>query len=119
MSTERADNELIEAAVVPKRKTGHGYAFQEFGRRHGDFAIVACAAVVTDKTTRLAVGGVADRPTLRQFDNLDGSALDDALDAFAWELDARDDLHATARYRRELVRRMGRSTIEEARRCRA
>jgi 2-furoyl-CoA dehydrogenase FAD binding subunit len=119
MSTDRADNELIEAVVVPKRKIGHGYAFQEFGRRHGDFAIVACAAVVSDKTTRLAVGGVADRPTLRQFDDLDGSALDDALDAFAWELDARDDLHATARYRRELVRRMGRATIEEAHRCRA
>ena len=33
------------------------------------------------------------------------SALDDALNAFAWELDARDDMHATARYRRELVRK--------------
>ena len=34
----------------------------------------------------------------------DGRALDDALDAFAWDLEARDDLHATARYRRDLVR---------------
>ena len=67
----------------------------------------------------LAVGGVADRPMRRDFPALEGSALDDALDAFAWELDARDDLHATARYRRELVRRMGRATVEEARRCRA
>ena len=48
-----------------------------------------------------------------------GSALDDALDAFAWELDARDDLHATATYRRNLVRQLGRATIEEARACRA
>lgn len=119
MSTERADNELIEAVLVPKKKAGHGYAFQEFGRRHGDFAIVACAAVASADKVRLAVGGVADKPALRDFPALDGSALDDALDAFAWELDARDDLHATARYRRELVRRMGRSTIEEARRCRA
>ena len=53
----------------------------------------------------------------RDLPALDGSALDDALDVFAWELDARDDLHATGRYRRELVRRMGRATIEEARRC--
>jgi 2-furoyl-CoA dehydrogenase FAD binding subunit len=119
MSTERADNELIEAVVVPKTTAGHGYAFQEFGRRHGDFAIVACAAVASADKVRLAVGGVADKPTLRDFPALDGSGLDDALDAFAWELDARDDLHATARYRRELVRRMGRATIEEARRCRA
>jgi len=32
---------------------------------------------------------------------------------------ARDDLHATADYRRMLVRELGRQTIEEARRCRA
>jgi 2-furoyl-CoA dehydrogenase FAD binding subunit len=119
MSTDRADNELIEAVVVPKKQAATGYAFQEFGRRHGDFAIVACAAVASADKIRLVVGGVADKPELRDLPTLDGSALDDALDAFAWELDARDDLHATARYRRELVRRMGRATIEEARRCRA
>jgi 2-furoyl-CoA dehydrogenase FAD binding subunit len=119
MSTARAENELIEAVSIPKRKAGHGYAFREFGRRHGDFAIVACAAVVSDSTVRLAVGGVADTPALCDFEALDSTALDDELNAFAWKLDARDDLHATARYRRELVRQMGRTTIEEARRCRA
>ncbi len=119
MSTERADNELIESVVIPRRRPGHGYAFREFGRRHGDFAIVACAAVCGPEQVRFAVGGVADRPVARNFPALEGSALDDALDAFAWELDARDDLHATARYRRDLVRQMGRATIEEARRCRA
>lgn len=119
MSTAKADDELIEAVLIPKAKSGHGYAFAEFGRRHGDFAIVACAAVAAAAGTRLAVGGVADRPVVRDFGSLDGIALDDALDAFAFDLDARDDLHATARYRRELVRRMGRALIEEARRCRA
>jgi 2-furoyl-CoA dehydrogenase FAD binding subunit len=117
MSTTRGDTELVEAVSFPGRRKGHGYAFQEFGRRHGDFAIVSCAAIADPDGVRLAVGGVADRPLRRDFPALDGSALDDALDAFAWELDARDDLHATGRYRRELVRRMGRATIEEARRC--
>ena len=117
MSTARAPDELIEAITIPVRRDKHGTAFQEFGCRHGDFAIVSCAAVVSDKTVRLAVGGVADTPMCRDFPTLCDNALDDALDAFAWELDARDDLHATARYRRELVRRMGRATIEEARRC--
>jgi 2-furoyl-CoA dehydrogenase FAD binding subunit len=119
MSTARSDNELIEAIIMPKRKAGHGHAFQEFGRRHGDFAIVACAAVASAEGVRLAVGGVSDRPMLRDFPSLNGSALDDALDEFSWDLDARDDLHATARYRRDLVRKMGRATIEEARRCSA
>jgi 2-furoyl-CoA dehydrogenase FAD binding subunit len=118
MSTAREDDELIEAVRFPERKPGTGYAFREFGRRHGDFAIVACAAMTSEQDTRLAVGGVADRPTMRDFSNLDGSALDEALDAFAWDLEARDDLHATARYRRELVRLMGRDVITEARRCR-
>ncbi len=117
MSTARAPDEMIEAVSVPAARAGTGTAFQEFGRRHGDFAIVACAALVSRDSTVLAVGGVADRPERRDFAMLDGSALDDALDAFAWQLDAREDLHATAPYRRELVRRMGRASIEEARRC--
>jgi 2-furoyl-CoA dehydrogenase FAD binding subunit len=44
---------------------------------------------------------------------------EDTLAAFADELEARDDLHATAAYRRDLVRRLGLATIEEAQRCRA
>jgi 2-furoyl-CoA dehydrogenase FAD binding subunit len=119
MSTARRDDELIEAVHFPRRRPGHGYAFAEFARRHGDFAIVACAAIAGADGIRLAVGGVADRPTARDFAALDGSALDDALEDFARDLEARSDLHATADYRRALVRRLGRSTIEEARRCRA
>jgi 2-furoyl-CoA dehydrogenase FAD binding subunit len=64
---------------------------------------------------RLAVGGVADRPVVGEIDDPNN----DALAAFAAELDARDDLHATADYRRNLVRRLGRITIDEARACRA
>ena len=115
MSTARSDDELIEAASFPCRRPGEGFAFREFARRHGDFAIVACAAVVTEKNVRLAIGGVADRPVVRDFDD----PGDDALAAFAADLDARDDLHATADYRRDLVRRLGRITIDEAQACRA
>jgi len=119
LSTARNDNELIEAIDIPCRAAGHGYAFREFARRHGDFAIVACAAIARTDGVRLAIGGAADVPTAREFPNLDNDALDDALDEFAAELEPRDDLHATADYRRALVRRLGRATIEEARRCRA
>jgi 2-furoyl-CoA dehydrogenase FAD binding subunit len=115
MSTARRDDELIEAVSFPCRRPGEGYAFREFARRHGDFAIVACAAVATEGGVRLAVGGVADRPVVRDFDDASG----EALAAFAHELDARDDLHATADYRRNLVRRLGRITIDEAQACRA
>jgi 2-furoyl-CoA dehydrogenase FAD binding subunit len=119
MSTARADDELIEAAIVPRRRPGHGYAFREFARRHGDFAIVACAAIASERDARLAIGGVADRPIAFDHLPLYGTALDKALDRIARELDARDDLHASADYRRELVRRLGRAAVVEARQCRA
>jgi 2-furoyl-CoA dehydrogenase FAD binding subunit len=111
MATTRADDELIEAVSLPV--VGKRCAFREVARRHGDFAIVACAAVATADGVRLAVGGVADMPATRDLPRLEGSALDDALNAFAWELDARDDVHATARYRRDLVRMIGRDLVRE------
>jgi 2-furoyl-CoA dehydrogenase FAD binding subunit len=119
MSTAREDDELIEAVHFPCARSGEGHAFREFARRHGDFAIVACAAVATAQGTRLAVGGVADRPTGRDFGTLEGAALDEALGAFATDLEAREDLHASAEQRRDLVCKLGRITIEEARACRA
>jgi 2-furoyl-CoA dehydrogenase FAD binding subunit len=119
MSTARSDDELIEAVHFPCLGPGDGTGFIEFARRHGDFAIVACAAVANRDGTRLAVAGVADRPTLRDFGLLDGEELDAALAAFASDLSARDDIHASADYRRTLVCRLGRQTIEKARQCRA
>jgi 2-furoyl-CoA dehydrogenase FAD binding subunit len=111
MATTRADEELIEAVSFPAGRDR--CAFREVARRHGDFAIVACAAVKTGDGVRLAIGGVADMPMVRDFPRLDGSALDDALNGFAYELDARDDVHATARYRRDLVRMIGRDLVRE------
>jgi len=118
MMTEKADDEFIDSITIPTRRPATGYAFAEIGRRHGDFAIVACAAVVDATCMRLAIGGVADRPTARDFPILQGSALDDALNDFAWSLGGGDDPHATARYRRHLVRQLGRQTLEEASTCR-
>jgi 2-furoyl-CoA dehydrogenase FAD binding subunit len=110
MLTARADDELIEAVSLPILG-GARFAFREVARRHGDFAIVACVAMTTPAGIRFAVGGVADVPTARDWPRLQGSALDDALNGFAYELDARDDVHATARYRRDLVRMIGRDLI--------
>ena len=111
MATNRADDEMIEAVSFPADRTR--CAFREVARRHGDFAIVACAAVATEKGVRLAVGGVADMPMVCEFPRLEASALDDALNLFAYELKARDDVHATARYRRDLVRRIGADLVRE------
>ncbi len=119
LTTARRADEILVAARYPVARPGEGYAFVEMARRRGDFAIVALAAVASSDRLRLGVGGVADRPAVKDWPMLEGGDLDEALNAFAWELGGYDDLHATARYRRELVRRLGRRAIEEAKSCRS
>jgi 2-furoyl-CoA dehydrogenase FAD binding subunit len=116
--TARAADELIVAARFPLRRNGVGHGFAEVARRHGDFAIVAVAAAVSATGIRVGVGGVADHPAVREWEVLGGDALDDALNHFAWDLGGYDDIHATAKYRRQLVRRLGRRVVEEASACR-
>ena len=82
--------------------------------RHGDFAICAVAAVADARRLRIAVGGVAARPVARDLPLLDGAALDDALNDFAWSLDVRDEPQASAALRRQLVRRLGRRAADRA-----
>lgn len=118
LHTARRPDEMVVAVKFPRRQNGTGYAFHEMAERRGDLAICAVAAQVTEQTTRLGVGGVADKPTVRDWDNLSDAQLDEALNEFAWDLEASDDNHGTAVYRRQLVRRLGRRAITEARACR-
>jgi 2-furoyl-CoA dehydrogenase FAD binding subunit len=121
LATARAPDELITAVRFPVRPAHRRAAFREMARRHGDFAIVAVAAVVeADGAVGLGVGGVADRPAVRRIEpGCDGAALADALDALAWELEGCDDLHASARLRRDVLRRLAPGVIAEARACAA
>ncbi len=118
LSTARRPDEMIVAVRFPTRAPATGYAFAEVTQRQGDFAICAVAAVAGADSIRLGVGGVAERPTVRDWAGLADNELDDALNDFAWDLGGTDDAHATAGYRRELVRRLGRRVIEEARHAR-
>ncbi|MSQ20285.1 MAG: carbon monoxide dehydrogenase [Betaproteobacteria bacterium] len=117
LTTARAPDELITSVRFPRAKKGEGYVFREVARRHGDFAIVSLAGMAVAGQVVLGVGGVAGSPTVRAFGTLKDAALDDALNAFAWEMGGHDDVHATARYRRDLVRMLGKQVIEEARAC--
>lgn len=119
MATDLADDEMIEAVHFPKARRGTGFSFREVGRRHGDFAIVACAAVADETGLKLGIAGVDDRPRVFTLPGLDDRQFDDAINDIAWSLNARDDIHASARYRRELVRSLGRETLKEASQCRA
>ncbi len=110
MATAVGGDEMIIAARFPLAPAGTVSTFQEVAQRHGDFAIVAIAAVGDKSGVRLGVGGVADVPGVI---DLTWPVTDAALNDFAWALGGADDQHATARYRRELVRRIGKRLTGE------
>lgn len=108
-------DEIVTAVSLPLWPKGHGYSFQEFARRHGDFALAGSAVLMTidgdGRITRCAVAlaGVAQAPIrlkhVEQF--LIGqrgraevfAEAGDGLDG----IDLLDDIHAPASYRRRLA----------------
>jgi 2-furoyl-CoA dehydrogenase FAD binding subunit len=116
LTTARAPDELIAAVQFPVM-AGQGVAFEEMARRHGDFAIIALAAVVeAEGAVRLGVGGMAGRPTVRTI-AADSAAA--AIAEWAQELEGFEDLHASAAMRRDLLRNLGPRVVAEAMRCAA
>ena len=117
LTTACEPDEMIVAVRFPLPVPGEGCAFTEFGIRHGDFAIVAVAVLADAERVRVALGGCSDRPHVMEFPLLEGDALSKRLNALAWSLPFDDDHHASARYRRDLVRILGRQAVEAAIRC--
>jgi len=119
LTTARAPDELIVAVRFPVM-AGRGVAFREVARRHGDFAIIAIAAIVEDKkTARLGVGGVAGTPVVRRVAMNGAGSMKDAIEQLASELEDYEDLHASAELRRDLLRNLAPIAIEEAVKCAA
>jgi 2-furoyl-CoA dehydrogenase FAD binding subunit len=113
LTTARAADELIAAVRFPVQ-AGRGVGFREVARRHGDFAIVALAAVAKNTTVRLAVGGMAGRPLVRTLSGNGSDALCEAVQHWAAELEGYDDLNATAAMRRDLFRNLAPHVIADA-----
>jgi 2-furoyl-CoA dehydrogenase FAD binding subunit len=112
LTTAREADELIVAVRFPVH--GKGAAFREVARRHGDFAMVAVAALVDGKGhVRLGAGGVAAKPVVR---TIDGHG---DIDKLADELEDFEDLHASAELRRDILRNLAPLVIAEAQKCAA
>jgi len=115
LTTTLAPEELVVEVRLPAMAAGSGYAFEEFARRHGDFAIVGIAAMLVRDGARctgarLAAAGAGPVPVrlraaeeILERDGL-GDAAIEAAAARAAELVAPDsDIHASAEYRRHLT----------------
>lgn len=113
MTTALEAGEMVVGCGFPTAVAGTASAFREISQRHGDFAMVALAAVAGPEGVRLGVGGVAHTPTVIDLPWLQDTDLAEALNEFAWDLGAVDGPHASARYRREMVRRIGQQVFHE------
>lgn len=103
-----------------------GVGFHEISARRSDFAFVSAAAqIAIDEEGRcidaaLGIGGVGDRPVKLDVSSLIGTRLEsaslaDAIAAAAVGLEATDDLHATADYRRRVAVTLCTRALEDAR----
>ena len=123
MTTTRAPDEIIVEARFPVLPAGAGWSFEEFTRRHGDYAIAAVAAIVDRRGGKvsLAACGVASRPVrLTESENilaggeLSAEKLKSAAAAAQEAVTAPDDMHATTVYRRHLLATLVRRAVEKA-----
>jgi 2-furoyl-CoA dehydrogenase FAD binding subunit len=119
LSTARNVDELIVAVRFPVIE-GKGVAFDEVARRHGDFAMVAVAAVADQRgAVQLGVGGMAGKPMVRPVAFTSAPMLSEQINAWAQDLEGYEDLHASAAMRRDIFRNLAPRVIEEAVRCAA
>jgi carbon-monoxide dehydrogenase medium subunit len=118
-------DELLTGATFPCWPTGHGYAFVEFARRHGDFAIVSAAALLEEnngKVTRASVtlGGMGPAPV--RATEVERALIGEAIEEKRLreicetlrKLDAIEDIHAPASYRQQLATVLSRRALLKA-----
>lgn len=116
LTTSLGPDEMLTEVRLPIQPKGSGWAFEEFSRRHGDFAIVGIAAFLVVeggrvKKARLATAGAGPisirlkaAEQILEAGRLDEKTFQEA-GAKASELVSPDaDIHASADYRRHLTK---------------
>lgn len=126
MTTAVGWDELLFAVHVELWPRSHGYSFQEYARRHGDFAVVGAAVLLNacpnGKVDRasIALCGVGEGPLRREDAEaaLLGKPFDQELvervATIAANLQPVEDIHGTSAYRRHLARVLTERALHEA-----
>ena len=115
LTTALAPTELLTEVWFPSARPGSGAAWIEFARRHGDYALVGVAAVVSLQETLvraasltvIGVDGVpvrvADAERLLIGEPLSAESMAAVAESVRQALEPNSDIHATAAYRRHLA----------------
>ena len=125
MTPAIAADELVTGVSFPLWPKSHGYAFVEFARRHGDFAIVSAAVLLEEAGGKIArvsltLGGMGPAPVrMKEVERaLVGEKASDAVFREACEacrkVEAMQDVHAPASYRQHLAAVLSRRALEKA-----
>jgi carbon-monoxide dehydrogenase medium subunit len=119
-------DEIVLAVRLRPWPSGHGHAFEEYARRHGDFAIASSAAMIQFDAQGLVIrvsltlGGIAAMPVrlARAEELLLGTramAADlEAAIACCGQIEATTDSYVPGWYRQHLARVLSRRTLERA-----
>jgi len=127
-TTALEPDELLVEVAVPPMPPRSGWSFQEVARRHGDYALVGVATTVTldgrgqCDEARLVFLSVGDGPVEahRAAGILKGQAptpeaIQAASEAAAGaDVDPSSDIHASADYRRHLVKVLAQRSLTQA-----
>lgn len=119
-------DEIVTSIEFDAWPAGHGHGFTEYARRHGDFAIVACAALLdlesggTVRRAAIVVGGVGTSPIrcaeveAALVGSTGGADAHERASAACREIDAMEDVHATRAYRRNLAQVLASRALDAA-----
>jgi CO/xanthine dehydrogenase FAD-binding subunit len=121
LTTTLASDELITEVRFRPWPEGHGHAFVEFARRHGDFAVASAAVLIQARSGRvervsLTLGGVAATPVRVQKAEkiLTSADLIEQAASYCAEVEALEDPVYPAWYRRKLAVTLARRALERA-----
>ncbi|BAD74262.1 nicotine dehydrogenase chain A (plasmid) [Geobacillus kaustophilus HTA426] len=127
LTTDLMPEEMLTEVQIPLNEMPKGYAFTEFSRRHGDFALVAAACLLdVDKdghitSGRLVLGGVDSVPLAvhEAVEAMIGSVLTEELLEHSVEeairfLEPESDLHASSEFRKHLAKVFAMKAIRTA-----
>lgn len=114
LTTAIEPDEILVAVRFPRWPADRRWAFEEFAVRQGDFALAGIVAIVDERegrrTCRLVCFGVGPRQSrlsgaeqVIDAGGLTRASIGRASREAAQEVDAQDDIHAPADYRRALV----------------
>jgi len=129
MTNALEPDELLTGIMLKAWPAGHGYAFEEFARRHGDFAITAVSCLLTLDShgtinrAALCVSGIGPAPVrVVEAERLlvgarPGHESFRAAAITAETLEAMNDAYVTAAYRKHLGRVLTYRALQRAVAC--